>query len=148
MLHITTFALLLILPWNQWKNITMLGTLGKKKPDIPPSFQTSRDCELLSSKFGFKIEHHDMMCWLVPQVVVPQGRYLIEYYALWQHTRKYIFQTCSDSWLWCNGRGGDTLDQLVNNYTCKRITKRWPMTIFYWMLGVATYISAVCFMEI
>ena len=42
--------------------------------------------------------------------------------------------------------GVDTLDQLVKNYTCKRITKRWPLLIFYWMLDVASYNSSICFM--
>ena len=42
--------------------------------------------------------------------------------------------------------GVNTLDQLVKNYTGKRVTKRWPMIIFYWMLDVAAYNSAVCFM--
>ena len=42
--------------------------------------------------------------------------------------------------------GVDTLDQLVNNYTCKRVTNRWPIIIFFWMLNVAAYNSAVRFM--
>ena len=42
--------------------------------------------------------------------------------------------------------GVDTLDQLVNNNTCKHVTNRWPMIIFYWMLDVAAYNSVVCFM--
>ena len=41
----------------------------------------------------------------------------------------------------------DRLDRLVNNYTCKHITKRWPIIVFHWMPDVATYNSAVCFME-
>ena len=40
--------------------------------------------------------------------------------------------------------GVDTLDQLVGNYSCKRITNRWPVVVFYWMIDVAAYNSAVC----
>ena len=43
--------------------------------------------------------------------------------------------------------GVDTLDQLVGNYSCKRITNRWPMVVFYWMVDVAAYNSAVCFTQ-
>ena len=40
----------------------------------------------------------------------------------------------------------DLFKKLVNNYTCKRVTNRWPVIIFYWMLDVEAYNSAVCFM--
>ena len=42
--------------------------------------------------------------------------------------------------------GIDTLDQLVKNYTCKRVTNRWPLLIFYWMIDVGCYNANVCFM--
>lgn len=43
--------------------------------------------------------------------------------------------------------GVDQLDQLDKNYSCKRITNRWPLIIFYWMVDVAAYNSSVYFME-
>ena len=46
----------------------MVGTLRKNKREIPPSFQASRDRELLSTKFDFSEEHHAMICSYVPQV--------------------------------------------------------------------------------
>ena len=43
--------------------------------------------------------------------------------------------------------GVDTMDQLVKNYSCKRISNRWPMAIFYWMLDVAAHNASVLFMD-
>ena len=43
--------------------------------------------------------------------------------------------------------GVDTLDLLVKNYSCKRITNRWPLVIFYWMIDGAGYKATVCFTE-
>ncbi|CAF0991562.1 unnamed protein product [Adineta steineri] len=33
--------------------------------------------------------------------------------------------------------GGDVADQCINNYTCRRITRRWPMIVFFNMVDIA-----------
>lgn len=43
--------------------------------------------------------------------------------------------------------GVDTFNKIVRNYTCKRKTDRWPMTIFYNMLDAAAF-AAFCQTEI
>lgn len=43
--------------------------------------------------------------------------------------------------------GVDALDQLVANYTCKRMTKRWPVALFSNMIDVSAYNSYVIWTE-
>ncbi len=38
-----------------------------------------------------------------------------------------------------NKRGVDNLDKLTATYTCQRMTRRWPMVVFYNMLDVSAY---------
>ncbi|CAF4518906.1 unnamed protein product, partial [Rotaria sp. Silwood2] len=33
--------------------------------------------------------------------------------------------------------GVDVVDQCINNYTCRRITRRWPMIVFFNMIDIA-----------
>ena len=128
------------------KNVTMIGTLRKNKREIPSCFQASHRREWLSTKFGFSKEHHLMMCSYVPKVnkaVILLST--MHYDNKVQESTPFKPDVILD---YNATKGGvDTLDQLVKNYTCKRITKRWPMIIFYWMIDVAGYNSAVCFME-
>lgn len=42
----------------------------------------------------------------------------------------------------------DTLDQLVNTYTCKRKTNRWPMIVFYNMIDIFAYNAFVLWTSI
>lgn len=44
--------------------------------------------------------------------------------------------------------GVDALDQLVANYTCKRLTRRWPVALFSNMIDVSAYNSYVIWTEI
>ena len=41
--------------------------------------------------------------------------------------------------------GVDALDQKVQHYTTYRKTKRWPMAVFYNILGIAAYNAYVLF---
>lgn len=42
----------------------------------------------------------------------------------------------------------DTLDPLVNTYTCKRKTNRWPLIIFYNINDISAYKAFVLFTSI
>ena len=127
------------------KKLTILGTLRKNKREIPTSFQPSRKRKLFLTEFGFNKDYPLMMCSYVPQV---NKAVLLLSTMHFDNKIQENEPFKPDMILDYNTtKGGvDTLDQLVKNYTCKRVTKRWPMIIFYWMLDVAAYNSAVCFM--
>lgn len=42
----------------------------------------------------------------------------------------------------------DNLDKLVAEYTCRRQTKRWPITVFYNIIDVSAYNAFVLWLEI
>ena len=42
--------------------------------------------------------------------------------------------------------GVDTFDQCIKNYSCKRTTNRWPLSLFYWIVDASGYNSSVCYM--
>ena len=110
------------------KKITILGTLRKNKCQIPPSFLPNRKRAPLSTLFGF----HDniKLCSFVPEV----NRAVLLLSTMHKDnkcdddgTRK------SEMVLDYNAtkRGVDRLDQVITNYTCKRISRRWPLALFF-----------------
>ena len=42
--------------------------------------------------------------------------------------------------------GVDTFDQCIKNYSCKRTTNRWPLSLFYWIVDTSGYNSSLCYM--
>ena len=127
------------------KNLTILGILRKNKREILPSFQRSQKRKLFLTEFGISKDYPLTVCSYVPQV----NKVVLLLSSM--HFDNKIQENESfkpDMILNYNATKGsaNTLDQLVNNYTCKRVTNRWPTMIFYWMLDVVAYNSAVCFM--
>ena len=127
------------------KNLTILGTLRKNKRKIPPLLQRSRKRKLFSTEFDFSKDYPLTMCRYVPQV----NKAVLLLSSM--HYDNKIQENESfkpDMILDYNETKSDvdTLDQLVNNYACKRVTNRWPMILFYWMLDVVAYNSAAGFM--
>ena len=41
----------------------------------------------------------------------------------------------------------DTVDKMVVAYSCKRMTKRWPLLIFYNMIDISCYNAFVLYCE-
>lgn len=115
------------------RNITMLGTIRKNKPELPKNMTNN---EVHSSSFYFTKDttivnyvpkknknvllmstmHHDQTISNRPD---KKPKIILDYNA-------------------CKG-AVDTLDQLLNTYTCKRKTNRWPMIVFYNMLDCSAY---------
>lgn len=44
--------------------------------------------------------------------------------------------------------GVDTMDQMARTYTCKRQTRRWPLTLFFNLLDVAAINAYILFLEL
>lgn len=114
--------------------LTMVGTIRKNKPEIPPCFQPKRTRDEHSTLFGFQ---EDLtICSYVPKkskavlmvssmhhddVVVESEKKKPEIILYYNHTKG----------------GVDTNDQMCSNYNVGRRTKRWPMVIFYHLINVA-----------
>ncbi|CAF1319632.1 unnamed protein product [Adineta ricciae] len=117
----------------QMKNLTLIGTLRKNKPEIPIEFQSNRKREIGPSLFGFHggltlasfvhkqnkaalllcSKHHDN------QVNMKNGKPIIV--LDYNKTKGTV----------------DTVDQMCHKYTAKRGTRRWPLCVFYGMIDIA-----------
>ena len=126
--------------------LSILGTMRKNKKEIPPSFQASRNRVAHSTEFAFSKESRLMLCSYVPRknksvIMISSKHYEKEIEEGPRHKPEIIAEYNRTK------SGVDTLDQLVKTYSCKRVTNRWPLAIFYYMVDVAAYNSSVCFMN-
>ena len=128
------------------RDLTMIGTIRKNKVEIPPCFQASKTRDVYSTEFGFGQEGKIMLC-----SYVPRKRKAVTMISSYHHEKKVEpLPPCKPSLItdYNKTKGSiDTLDQLVKNYTCKRVTNRWPLLIFYWIIDVGCYNASVCFMS-
>ena len=127
------------------KSLTLVGTLRKNKPDIPPIMKATKSRQLHSTEFGFN--GNISMASYVPK----KGRAVIllstihHDRAIDEESRKkkpamityYNKTEC----------GVDTFDQMIGTYTCKRQTRRWPLIMWYNMLDVAALNAFVVFTD-
>ncbi|KAM9307728.1 piggyBac transposable element-derived protein 4-like [Gastrophryne carolinensis] len=118
------------------RKITMVGTVKKNKPELPAELLQMKDRAPLSSKFVFtdtttavsycpkKRRNVVLMSTLHKDAAVSSGsdkkpRIILDYNK--------------------NKGGVDNLDKLTATYTCQRMTRRWPMVVFYNILDVSAY---------
>jgi hypothetical protein len=124
--------------------IRMIGTVRKNKREIPVEFQPHKKKEVFSSQFVFN-----------------------DYLTLVEYTRAYnknviLLSTVhhDNSLIGSEGskpkiiidynknKGGvDTLDHLIENFTCRRRTNRWTVNCFFYMLDVAACNSFFLFLN-
>ncbi|CAM4569943.1 unnamed protein product [Leuciscus chuanchicus] len=109
------------------RKLTMVGTVRKNKPELPPALLTMRDRVCFSSIFAFTETHS------VVSYCPKRGKNVL------------LMSTChkdakvSDredkkpdvilDYNRCKG-GVDNVDKMVASYSCKRKTNRWPMVVF------------------
>ena len=129
--------------WN--RNLTFLGTMRKNKGEIPPSFQGSKRREVQSTNFGFSKDLKMMMASYVPKkgksvVMLSSAHYCPSIDEQPPFKPKMILD-------YNKSKGGvDTFDQCIKNYSCKRTTNRWPLSLIYWIIDASEYNSSVCYM--
>lgn len=122
-------------------NITMVGTLRKNKPHIPPEMIKNRPAE--SSLFLFDRE-------LTMVSYAPKRNKTV--LLLSNMHQGFSFQ--KDSKLpeiihfYNSTKGGvDLLDQMSAQYSCSRKTRRWPLCIFYGILNSANLNSYIIYRD-
>lgn len=121
-------------------NTTIVGTMRRNKVEIPSEMQKSKSREEKSSVFGFNRQ-------LTLVSYVPKKNKAVILLSSMHHDMKISEENDKkpDIILHYNDTksGVDNLDHLVRLHTCKRATRRWPLTLFMNMLdvgGVAAYI--------
>ncbi|CAF1527960.1 unnamed protein product [Adineta ricciae] len=117
----------------QMKNLTLIGTLRKNKPDIPIEFQSNKKRAIGSSLFGFQDD-------LTLVSFVPKANKAVLLLSSKHHDNQVDTLTGKPIIIldYNKTKGAvDTIDQMCHKYTVKRGTKRWPLCIFYGMIDIA-----------
>lgn len=110
------------------KKITMVGTVRRNKPELPPALMTTRGREVFSSKSAFT---HDTTVVSYMQkknknvILMSISHKAAEVSA--QEDRKPAIILDYNA----NKGGVDNLDKVTGTYSRKRRAARWPLAIFH-----------------
>ena len=122
------------------KQITLLGTLKKNKPEIPKQFATGKNQEVVSSLFGFRNRQT-----LVSYVHKKKIRGL----AFNVHSDKEVDEATGKPLMILDYNtikaAVDRVDQLCHNYSVQKRRKRWPLPYFYNCLNIAVINALVIY---
>lgn len=125
------------------KNLTLLGTVRKNKPDTPPQLSlTKRPAE--SSIFAFTKE-------LAMVSYIPKIHRMVHLLSS-QHDSDIICQDSQNKPLmildYNNTKGGvDNADKLIREYSCKRRTARWPFRLFMNIIDICALNAYILYIE-
>ena len=117
------------------KKLTMVGTIRRNKGELPPDFVNPKNREVYSTHFGF--QKKAMILSYCPK----QGKIVTLLSTM--HSQPDIDHSSEKKkpeviLSYNSTKGGvDTMDQMLRCYSVKRMTRRWPMVIFYNMVDVS-----------
>uniref|UniRef100_UPI003AAE7D3F piggyBac transposable element-derived protein 4-like n=1 Tax=Centroberyx gerrardi TaxID=166262 RepID=UPI003AAE7D3F len=127
------------------RKLTMVGTLCKNKPELPPQLLTTRNRPVNSSKFV--LTGDTSLVSYMPK----KGKNVVRMCTLHrdgrlcgqEHQKTEIIMDYNAT------KGGvDNLDKLVTGYSCKRRTLRWPLVIFFNIMEISEYKAFVIWMAL
>jgi len=127
------------------RNITMVGTIRKNKPELPLALLPTKGRELFSSKFAFT------STTTVVSYVPKRNRNVILLST--KHAEAKVSGDRRDKKpdiiLDYNvHKGGvDNLDKVIGTYSCRRMTARWPLVILHNIIDVSSYNAFVIWRE-
>ncbi|XP_048853942.1 piggyBac transposable element-derived protein 4-like [Brienomyrus brachyistius] len=127
------------------RNMTMVGTVRRIKPELPSELLTVKDREVTSSQFAFTA--NTTLVSYVPR----KGKNVMLMSTL--HREGQISDREDkkpEIILRYNAtKGGvDTLDMVTAHYSCKRKTLRWPLVVFFNMLDISAHNAFVIWLAL
>ena len=123
------------------KNITLVGTVRKNKPDIPQEFAADKKRVIGSSLFGFS-NRQTMVSY------VPKKSKAVVLLSTMHSDNDIDPETGKPEIILYYNKtkaGVDRVDQLCHNYSVQRRTKRWPLAYFYNTLNLSGVNSQVIY---
>ncbi|XP_068164525.1 piggyBac transposable element-derived protein 4-like isoform X2 [Antennarius striatus] len=118
------------------RKLTMVGAVRKKEPELPPALLSLKGRGIHSSKFAFT-DTHTVVSY-VPQkstnVILMSTLHTNAAVSTAEGGKPVVMQDYD-----MNKGGVACLDKLIDSYTCRRITARWPMVLFYNILDVSAF---------
>ncbi|XP_038841602.1 piggyBac transposable element-derived protein 4-like, partial [Salvelinus namaycush] len=127
------------------RNLTMVGTVRKNKPELPPALLQSKDRQVSSSRFAFT-PTATLVSYLAKRnknVLLLSTRHAEPDVSDRRDRKPALILDYN-----CNKGGVDNLDKVVGTYSCRRMTARWPLVIFHNILDVSSYNAFVIWREI
>ena len=125
--------------WQQ--NLSYIGTLRKNKKEIPLEFLPHKHRRVHDCLFGFN--RFTTIVSYVPKI--NKSVILISS----AHHNQDIDESSSKPQMILDYNkkkcGVDVLDQLIEKYSCRRKSNRWPFTVMMFILDTAAYNSHVLF---
>ncbi|XP_029600134.1 piggyBac transposable element-derived protein 4-like [Salmo trutta] len=127
------------------RNLTVVGTVRKNKPELPPALLQSKGRQVSSSMFAFT-----PTATLVSYLAKRNKNVLL---LSTLHTEADVSDRRDRKPAlildYNRNKGGvDNLDKVVGTYSCRRMTARWPLVIFHNILDVSSYNAFVIWREI
>ncbi|CAM4573790.1 unnamed protein product [Leuciscus chuanchicus] len=127
------------------KQIRMIGTIRKNKPELPSALTNTRGRAIYSSLFAFK-ETHAIVSYLPKKsknVLLMSTVHSDPALSERDDQKPQMILSYNST------KGGvDNLDKIVATYTCRRKTACWPMAVFYNMVDVSAYHAFVKWREV
>ncbi|XP_060720777.1 piggyBac transposable element-derived protein 4-like [Tachysurus vachellii] len=128
------------------RKLTMVGTIKKNKPELPTEILQVKHRAPLSSKFAFTDT-----TTVVSYCPKKKKRNVVLMSTF--HKNAAVSSVSDKKPIlildYNKNKGGvDNLDKLTATYTCQRMTRRWPMVVFYNMLDVSAYNAFVLWTHI
>ena len=114
------------------KRLTVLGTVMKNKPELPPEFTCRR--EFQSSLFAYH-EGKQLCSYMATRtkcVVMLSTMHKTSDIDPEDNGKPYCIQDYNST-----KYAVDRVDQMVNTFTCRRKNRRWPMYIYFNIMDLA-----------
>ncbi|KAJ8388001.1 hypothetical protein AAFF_G00147920 [Aldrovandia affinis] len=127
------------------RKITMVGTVRKNKPELPPALLASKEREVFSSKFAFT-PTTTLVSYLPKKnknVVLLSTLHTEADISDREDRKPAIILDYN-----CNKGGVDNLSKVIGTYSCRRMTAHWPLVIFHNIIDVSSYNAIVIWREI
>ena len=105
------------------RKITMVGTVRKNKPELPPALLATRGREAFSSKFAFT-PTTSLVCYLPKRnknVVLLSTQHKTAEISDCEDRKPAIILDYNH-----NKGGVDNLGKVIGTYSCRGMTARWP----------------------
>ncbi len=127
------------------RKVTMLGTVRKNKPELPPELLAVKNREVTSSVFAFTDKA------TVVSYCPKKGKNVLLLSTMHKDAALSSREDKKPQMVldYNETKGGvDNLDKVTATYSCRRMTARWPLVIFFHIIDVSAYNAFVIWCEI
>ena len=127
------------------RKLTLVGTIRKNRTELPTAFTVTKGRKLFSSMYGFQrdstiVSYCPKKNKVVTLLSTMHNDKGIESPG---ETKPEIIQYYNST------KGGvDTMDQMVRYYSTKRMTRRWPMVVFFNMIDISAMNAIIIWIKL